>query len=92
MISRDLLISISCSGILLSTLAASAEARPRAYHRSNHRHEAQRTYGCPVRKSPDGSLIDCRGWRKRDSGWDNTCLNVPYLPDIYACGSVNGHR
>jgi hypothetical protein len=28
---------------------------------------------------------DNNGWRHRSRGWDNTCLNLAYLPSEFAC-------
>jgi hypothetical protein len=37
------------------------------------------------------NCIDCYpdGWRYRSTarGWDNTCVNVPWLPSAFACSA-----
>ncbi len=75
-------------------LAAPAVADPlaKAQHRAAHRDKARRLAGCPVHKTAEGELVDCRGWRFRGGaiGWDNTCLNLDYLPSAYACSSTSG--
>ena len=42
---------------------------------------------CPLRRTVNGDIVDCNGWRLRSTGWDNTCLNLDYLPSMYACSS-----
>jgi hypothetical protein len=51
-----------------------------------HRHGVvKRQNHCPLRRSVDGDLVDCQGWRLRSSGWDNSCFNLDYLPSQFAC-------
>ena len=49
---------------------------------------------CPLRQTVNGDIVDCHGWRLRTNatGWDNTCLNLDYLPSMYACSSRGGGR
>jgi hypothetical protein len=68
------------------------------YHHRQHgpkvqRYASEEQRGCPVRQLADGSLVDCQGWRKWSGsiGWDNSCLNLDYLPSDFACSS-NGRR
>lgn len=54
------------------------------------RYAYQRYAGdCPLRRTVTGAIVDCHGWRLRDNaiGWDNTCLNLDYLPSMYACSN-----
>jgi hypothetical protein len=46
-----------------------------------------------LHRTAEGELVDCRGWRKRDTviGWDNSCFGLDYLPSMYAC-SARGRR
>jgi hypothetical protein len=61
--------------ILLAPMAGAA-----AETRVHHRHIAKRTQYRPVRVASES------GWRHRiGKGWDNTCHNIPYLPNMYAC-------
>jgi hypothetical protein len=85
----------------VATLAASplapdtAEAKSKAYKGyAGPRYARAGQYGCPLRRTVDGDLVDCRGWRLRSNatGWDNTCLNLDYLPSMYACSSRGGGR
>jgi hypothetical protein len=48
---------------------------------------AYETYGVTA----EGELVDKNGWRLRDGGWDNTCLNIPWLPSQYACSAKGGY-
>ena len=68
----------------LSMSGPAAEARTKTHHR----YVAQAQNHCPVRRTVNGDLVDCNGWRLRQSGWDNTCLNLDYLPSMYACSSA----
>lgn len=44
---------------------------------------------CPVHLTASGALVDCHGWRLRTTarGWDNTCVDLDYLPSMYACNA-----
>jgi hypothetical protein len=77
----------------LAILAAPlSEASAQSRTRTHHRHFAQKSVGCPLRRVAGGDLADCHGWRLRDGTWDNTCFNLDYLPSQYACSSRNGRR
>jgi hypothetical protein len=60
-----------------------AEAAPHKHHR----HFANKPAYPSFRRTAGGTLIDSQGWRKRDNviGWDNSCLNLDYLPSMFAC-------
>jgi hypothetical protein len=83
-------IAVGFAVLAASNDASAENGKIRAHRRHHH---ATKPSGCPIYKNAEGELVDCRGWRKRKNatGWDNTCLNLPYLPSIYACGSVNGN-
>ncbi|MGO9459768.1 MAG: hypothetical protein ACLP1W_06550 [Rhodomicrobium sp.] len=83
---------IASCALLAAAAAASAEPRTQVHHRPYHRHYAVRSAGCPLHRNPEGELVDCQGWRHRDNviGWDNTCLNLDYLPSMFACSSNGG--
>jgi hypothetical protein len=75
-----------CVMIALPLNAWAASTKTRAHHRHHvNRHKVQRNSGCPVYKNAEGELVDCRGWRKTNGGWDNTCFNLPYLLSRHAC-------
>jgi hypothetical protein len=62
-----------------------AEGKPK---RTRHRHIVRKPVGCPIHRTAEGEPVDCRGWRYRAGvGWDNTCINLDYLPSMYACSS-----
>ena len=80
--------ALACFALLAVPLdagVAKTKAKPGYYGR----YYAQRTAACPVRQLPGGDLVDCHGWRQRNTavGWDNTCLNLDYLPSQFACSS-----
>jgi hypothetical protein len=60
--------------------AAGAETEQKPHHRH--------FVGKPVDSNRvAGTGVDNNGWRHRDNarGWDNTCLNLAYLPSEFAC-------
>jgi hypothetical protein len=71
---------------------AKADAKVKRHHHRQLRHFVKKPTLHGYRVSPDGDLIDPQGWRKRSSGWDNTCMNLDYMPSLYACSSANGRR
>lgn len=75
----------------LFVVPAAADSMAKKHHRLVHRHQAARLAGCPVHRTAEGELVDCRGWRYRGGtiGWDNTCFHLDYLPSEFAC-SANG--
>src|SRR5262249_13413236 len=79
--SRIAIIFGCCVMLILpqNTWAASKKTR------AHHRHYVKKNSGCPVYKNAEGELVDCRGWRKTNGGWDNTCFNLPYLSSRHAC-------
>jgi hypothetical protein len=76
---------------LLAMPAVAGPGVVKGHDRAVHRHHAGRLAGCPVHKTAEGELVDCRGWRYRGGtiGWDNTCFHLDYLPSSFAC-SANG--
>ena len=84
---------LAASAAIVAMLAApqigidGAQAKTRAHHGYAAPRYAGGQYGCPLRRTVSGDLVDCNGWRLRSNaiGWDNTCLNLDYLPSMYAC-------
>ena len=69
--------------LAVSMVGAAAEAKTNA---RGPRYVAKSQTACPVRRTVNGDIVDCHGWRLRPNvGWDNTCLNLDYLPSMYAC-------
>jgi len=61
--------------ILLAPMAGAA-----AESRTHHRQIVKKPRYRPVRVANDST------WRHRTGkGWDNTCHNIPYLINMYAC-------
>jgi hypothetical protein len=72
-----------------------AEAKTQAHKGyAGQRYARGGQYNCPLRQTVNGDTVDCHGWRLRTNatGWDNTCLNLDYLPSMYACSSRGGGR
>jgi hypothetical protein len=75
--------------LAMPLFATFADAKPKGYHRHyNHRAYATRRYAPSDRRLIGGDYVDSHGWRYRTGyGWDNTCLNLDYLPSQYACSN-----
>ena len=67
--------------------AGSVEAKTKAHKGYTAQRYAGGGSSCPLRRTVNGDIVDCHGWRLRSNatGWDNTCLNLDYLPSMYAC-------
>ncbi len=86
------MLTLGAAAALLAALPLATnavEAKTKAHKGyTGQRYARGAQNGCPLRRTVDGDLVDCRGWRFRPNvGWDNTCLNVDYLPSMYACSS-----
>ena len=79
---------LTAAASLLAVLALSMVAAE-AKTKTHHRYVAQDQNHCPLRRTVNGDIVDCNGWRLRSNatGWDNTCLNLDYLPSMYACSA-----
>ncbi len=82
----------ACALLVAPVAAAPSKHAAKDHHRTAHRHHAKTQGSCPVHKNAEGEPVDCRGWRYRGGaiGWDNTCLNLDYLPSAYACSNPGG--
>jgi hypothetical protein len=94
---RILTLAAATAALLAApTLAPNtAEAKSKAYKGyEGQRYARVRQNNCPLRQTVNGDIVDCHGWRLRSNatGWDNTCLNLDYLPSMYACSSRGGGR
>jgi hypothetical protein len=93
--SNKLVVIVSGLAIFAAPLlSAAAQARTRTKH-NHYRHHYVRTpqargYYESFLQTPNGELIDRQGWRYHNGSWDNTCLNVPWLPAQYACSAKGG--
>jgi len=72
--------------LMLPAASALAQAEGTS-KKSHHCHFARKHQaGCPIHLTAEGDPVDCHGWRYRSNiGWDNTCLNLDYLPSEFAC-------
>jgi hypothetical protein len=85
---RMLTIAPIACAMLVAPVFDSAQAKSKA-----HRARVVKSQDhCPLRRTVDGDLVDCHGWRLRSSGWDNSCFNLDYLPSQFACSSRGGRR
>jgi hypothetical protein len=91
MITRRMLTLMAATVAILAVpqLAPdNAEAKSKAHKGyAGQRYARVPQNNCPTRQTVNGDIVDCHGWRLRPSGWDNTCLNLDYLPSMYACSS-----
>jgi hypothetical protein len=74
------LVAIAASLAMLAASACGAYAEQTA--KSEYRHVADGS-GQVVR------IGSTAGWRHRNTarGWDNTCHNLPYMINMYACSA-----
>jgi hypothetical protein len=81
-------LAAACVLFTAPLLGYAHEARTKTHHQ----HFASKSANCPLRRTPEGELVDCRGWRLRSNvqGWDNTCFNLDYLPSQFACSGTGG--
>jgi hypothetical protein len=89
-IGRMLTLAATAVAMLAAAQLAldTAEAKTKTYKGyAGQRYARGAQSNCPVRQTVNGDVVDCHGWRLRPSGWDNTCLNLDYLPSMYACSS-----
>jgi hypothetical protein len=82
---------IACSALIAVQAAATSYAgRTGAHYRVHPRHYVRIPPGCPIRRTAEGEIVDCQGWRLRPGGWDNSCFNLDYLPSQFACSTGAG--
>jgi hypothetical protein len=74
-----------CAIVAAPAFADTYKARHMAYRQ----HYIREARACPLHRNAAGNLISCDGWRLRSSskGWDNSCLNLDYLPSQFACSN-----
>lgn len=75
--------------LLVSPLfTTSSNAKPKRYYQRHDYGRYPPGATGPLRRNAEGDYIDRDGWRYRTGiGWDNTCLNLDYLPSAYACSN-----
>ncbi len=93
MVANKKLVALATALAILVTPMVGATAQTRTYHR----HYAYRPGYRPVPAGywnyglGYGVGIDWYGatWRRRTNarGWDNTCLDTPWLPSEFACSA-----
>jgi len=91
MSNRALAAVIACSSMIaVQAAAANSAERTRAHYRAHPRQYVRIPSGCPIRRTAEGEIVDCQGWRLRPGGWDNSCFDLDYLPSQFACSSGGG--
>jgi hypothetical protein len=91
MSNRALAAIIACSAIIaVQAAAANSAERTKAHYRVHPRHYARVPSGCPIRRTAEGEVVDCQGWRHRTGDWDNSCIGLDYLPSQFACSTGAG--
>ena len=79
-------LAVAVAMLVTPIFEAKAETRAGAPKRYS-------AYRAPNYALPPGALSDgdwqVGGWRYRPTarGWDNTCVNVPWLPSQFACSA-----
>jgi hypothetical protein len=64
------------AAIVVAPIAGAADTR------THHHHIMKKQHHRPLRVASDST------WRHRTGkGWDNTCFNLPYLINMYACSN-----
>ena len=85
------ILTLATAAALLAApqFAPDAAAKTKAHKGyAGQRYARGQQSACPLRQTVNGDIVDCHGWRFRPNvGWDNTCLNLDYLPSMYACSS-----
>ena len=78
-------VALAAGLAILVTPLADATAQTRTYHR--HYRPAYRPYPAGYWNYPGYGYGT--GWRHRSNarGWDNTCINAPWLPSEFACSA-----
>ncbi len=90
--SKVVVLVAALSVLVASAFGATAQQRVRGHHRPYVRAQVYYPvpsgyyagyYGAPYSYGYDN------GWRKRSNarGWDNTCLDLPWLPSEFACSA-----
>jgi hypothetical protein len=71
------LVAVAAGFALLATSVSAVAAESR-----QHRHFANKPVYHPTRYAAIGD------WRHRNArGWDHSCLNVPWLSNMFACSA-----
>jgi hypothetical protein len=67
---------------LFATPFFNTAAEAKTKYKPHRRHLVSKQVYHPWRPS---NQVYNSGWRHRSRGWDNTCLDLPYLPSEFAC-------
>jgi len=85
MVAGKKLIALAAALAMLVTPLVGATAQTRTYHRHYAYRPAYRPLAARYRNYPAYGYGS--GWRHRSNaiGWDNRCLDLPWLPSEFAC-------
>ena len=88
MVTGKKLVALASALAILVTPLVGATAQTRTYHRHYAYRPAYRPYVAGYWNNP-GYYGYGTGWRLRSNarGWDNTCLDTPWLPSEFACSA-----
>jgi hypothetical protein len=78
-------IALAATLAVFATPLVDAAAQTRTHHRHYGYRPSYRPVPTGYRNYSGG--YGYNGWRRRDNarGWDNTCINAPWLPSQFAC-------
>jgi hypothetical protein len=81
------LVALAAALAILVTPLVGATAQTRPYHR--HYRPLYRPVQTGYWNYPGYGYGNNGGWRHRSNarGWDNTCINAPWLPSEFACSA-----
>ncbi len=77
-----LAVFVAGFAVVAAPMVGGADAKTKTHRR----HFVKTRAVCP-RRTAEGEVVDCNGWRLRPGGWDNTCFNLDYLPSQFACSA-----
>jgi len=91
MVASKKLVALAAALAVLVTPLVGAAAQTRTYHRNYAYRPAYRPLAAGYWNYPGyyGGYGYDNGWRHRSNarGWDNTCINAPWLPSEFACSA-----
>lgn len=88
MLANKKFVALAAALAMLVTPVVGAAAQTRTYHRHYAYRPAYRPLAAGYWNYP-GYYAGTYGWRHRSNarGWDNTCIDAPWLPSEFACSA-----
>jgi hypothetical protein len=90
MLASKKMVALAAAFAVLATPLAGAAAQTRTYHRHYAYWPHSRPYAARYLNYPAGLGYGYgAGWRLRSNarGWDNSCIDAPWLPSEFACSA-----